>query len=329
MGQSPRQFILGGSSESGSCTSRSVRVIADTRARRMTLTVALNSKMDSFIRSKYESRRWAMDGPPPSDPSTLEGGATEVEAAAPSVIPAPSTSSGQRPTHAASSSTASTRSQTISRQPQPHQLLSTGIAGRATHAISTAQQAQAAAATPAAASTPAPAPAAPPVTNDLFSLDFHSPTPPATQPAPKKDVKQDILSLFSTQTQQAAPAAAFGQFGGAVAAPPPEQNVWGQFNPASAAPPQATSMMGGAGTGMWGASSGWNAPTVPAQPNVWGGGASQPVQQPQLNLFNTTDVWASAGSTTNGAATAGGDLFGSSLPAKKEDAFGDLWGGFK
>ncbi|ETW78303.1 hypothetical protein HETIRDRAFT_388372, partial [Heterobasidion irregulare TC 32-1] len=26
-------------------------------------------KMESFIRSKYESRRWAMDGPPPSDPA--------------------------------------------------------------------------------------------------------------------------------------------------------------------------------------------------------------------------------------------------------------------
>ncbi|KAF8439314.1 hypothetical protein L210DRAFT_3402416, partial [Boletus edulis BED1] len=29
-------------------------------------------KMESFIRSKYESRRWAMDGPPPSDPSVLD-----------------------------------------------------------------------------------------------------------------------------------------------------------------------------------------------------------------------------------------------------------------
>lgn len=32
------------------------------------------SKIESFIRSKYESKRWAMDGPPPSDPSTLEPG---------------------------------------------------------------------------------------------------------------------------------------------------------------------------------------------------------------------------------------------------------------
>lgn len=33
--------------------------------------------MESFIRSKYESKRWAMEGPPPSDPSVL-GGSTAV-----------------------------------------------------------------------------------------------------------------------------------------------------------------------------------------------------------------------------------------------------------
>ena len=32
------------------------------------------SKIESFIRSKYESRRWAMDGPPPADPAELEQG---------------------------------------------------------------------------------------------------------------------------------------------------------------------------------------------------------------------------------------------------------------
>jgi hypothetical protein len=35
-------------------------------------------KVESFIRSKYESRRWAMDGPPPADPSVLDGDAAEV-----------------------------------------------------------------------------------------------------------------------------------------------------------------------------------------------------------------------------------------------------------
>ena len=39
-----------------------------------------SSKIESFIRSKYESRRWAMDGPPPSDPRTLESGGAGVSA---------------------------------------------------------------------------------------------------------------------------------------------------------------------------------------------------------------------------------------------------------
>ncbi|KAH7330619.1 putative GTPase activating protein for Arf-domain-containing protein [Rhizoctonia solani] len=35
-------------------------------------------KIESFIRSKYESRRWAMEGPPPSDPSVLDGSSASV-----------------------------------------------------------------------------------------------------------------------------------------------------------------------------------------------------------------------------------------------------------
>lgn len=35
-------------------------------------------KVESFIRSKYESRRWAMDGPPPADPSVLDSDAAEA-----------------------------------------------------------------------------------------------------------------------------------------------------------------------------------------------------------------------------------------------------------
>ena len=42
---------------------------ASTRVRQLT-----ESKIESFIRSKYESRRWAMEGPLPADPAVLEGG---------------------------------------------------------------------------------------------------------------------------------------------------------------------------------------------------------------------------------------------------------------
>ncbi|KAI0683329.1 hypothetical protein BC835DRAFT_1515779 [Cytidiella melzeri] len=277
-------------------------------------------KMDSFIRSKYESRRWAMEGPPPSDPSVLDGGvappieaSTHASASAP-IAPPPSS----RPTHAQTPSTASARSQTINRQPQPHQLLSAGLAGRSTQA--------AVAQPPPQAQAPPAAAAAPTVTNDLFTLDFHNPTPPVTQAQPKKDVKQDILSLFSTPSQQqpqpSAPSAYGTQYGGA----PAQQNVWGSYAQPAQPTALSTSMMGSSGTGMWGATSGWNAPSPAAnQSSLWGAPVANPPAQ-QQNLFNTNDIWASSGT----AATAGGDLFGSSaLPQKKDDAFGDLWGGFK
>lgn len=262
-----------------------------------------------------------MDCPPSADPSVLEGGAAE-EAPAPvaPVIPPPAT----RPTHNPSSSTASARSVT-NRQPQPHQLLSSTVAARSTQA---AQQAAAAQAQQQAAA-PAPAPAAPTASNDLFSLDFHNPTPPASTPPPKKDVKQDILSLFSTAAPAAAPVQnAFGQYGGVPAGAAQAQNAWGQFAAAApaAAPAQATSMMGSAGPGMWGVSSGWNAPAAPAQPNLWGNPAQPGQPQPQQNILNTNDIWASPG----GSTANGGNMFASSAGmAKKDDVFGDIWGGFK
>ena len=267
-----------------------------------------NSKMESFIRSKYESRRWAMDGPPPSDPSVLDGGASQqAEAAAPPPIAAPPTASSSRASHASTGSTSSVRSPVTTRQPQPHQLLSTAVAGRATQAVS-----QAAAPQPAQqqqpASAAAPAAPAPTAANDLFSLDFHNPAPQASAPAaaaPKKDVKQDILSLFSTPAAAAPSQAAFGQFG---AQAQPQQNAWGQYAAAPAAPAQPTSMMGTAGPGMWGTSSGWaGQPAAAAQSNVWAstGPAAQQPQVAQQSLFNTNDIWASS-APSNGAA--GGDL---------------------
>lgn len=198
------------------------------------------------------------------------------------------------------------------------------MAGRSTQAVpqQAVQQAQA----PAAA-----APAATTAANDLFTLDFHNPTPPAAQQQPKKDVKQDILSLFSTPAQAAPAMNAFG-----ATAPPAAANVWGSF--ASAAPTQPvaatnTSMMGNAGTSMWGAGSGWNAPAAPPQNNLWGAptitnNAQTPNAAQQQSFFNTNDVWASSAPS---APAPGGDLFNSSLPgmAKKDDVFGDIWGGFK
>ncbi|EPQ61165.1 ArfGap-domain-containing protein [Gloeophyllum trabeum ATCC 11539] len=295
-------------------------------------------KIESFIRSKYETRRWAMDGPLPADPSVLDNGA-EVAPAAPASPPpamsAPSHSS--RPSVVQGVSTRQPAPPVTTRQPQPHQLLST-----------TVQQSKAAAAqvqAPSHQQTPAPAPAPAPE-NDLFSLDFHSPpTPsnnsmsPTSTSAPKKDVKQDILSLFSAPSPVAATPVAqpgFGTFGVAPAAASPWGQPQAQPTHAHTQSQSSVSMMGTNGAGMWGASSGWSAPVPPAQGNLWSNPASQPAPAAQQDsLFAMNDVWSSSAATTAPAA-ASNDLFGSpfstTAPAqtqKKDDVFGDLWGDFK
>ncbi|KZT24719.1 ArfGap-domain-containing protein [Neolentinus lepideus HHB14362 ss-1] len=282
-------------------------------------------KMESFIRSKYETRRWAMEGPPPSDPSVLDDGAESapVASAAPPPPLAPVISHSSRPSlvsapHAAPPVT--------TRQPQPHQLLSTAVQQSRVAAPQPPNQ-QAPDSTPPAATVPA---------NDLFSLDFHSPIPSASSSsaisasAPKKDVKQDILSLFSAPSPVTATPMAQGGFG-AFGVAPTTASPWGQPQAPTHAHSQSSgvSMMGTNGAGMWGASSGWSAPGPPAQGNLW----SQPAQPAQQDsLLAANDVW---GSTTVNGST-GNDLFStpfsttvSAQPQKKDDVFGDLWGDFK
>ncbi|KAF5314009.1 hypothetical protein D9611_006930 [Ephemerocybe angulata] len=306
-------------------------------------------KMESFIRSKYESRRWAMEGTPPSDPSTLEGGSS-----APAYEQAPAGPSHQQQQLAAAApppiSTPTSSRGPTTRQPQArHQLLSSAYTNRPAAAAPAPV-----AATPAPLAPVAPAPQAPAApasaAQDLFSLDFHTPSPSST-PAlgsqgqqPKKDVKNDIMALFSAApASQPASAAAFGSFHS------PSTAAWGASAPVQqqAVPPQAaqsTSMIGSGGVGAWGASSGWGAPQVAQQPtfqsntsnNVWGSPAAAPVPAQQASFFNTSDVWGSSSAAAQPAANPSQDLFGGfassatpAAPPKKDDVFGDIWGGFK
>ncbi|KAG1746883.1 hypothetical protein EDB19DRAFT_1894104 [Suillus lakei] len=249
-------------------------------------------KMESFIRSKYESRRWALDGPPPSDPSVLETN-TNI--------------SGARPASPALQTHITTR------QPQSRQLLSSAIAGRAINSEVPIITSPTSAAPQSTLAQPAP-----PSQNDLFSLDFHAPAQKVASPPPSKDMKSDIMSLFSS----------------APAAGPSNSNLstaWDQLGSAPQTQPQPTSMMGTGGTGLWGASSGWNAtPVAPSQNTLWGSSVTPTTQQPQsqANSFNTDDIWGSSVSAPSNA----NNLFGTSQaqPApKKDDVFGDLWGDFK
>ncbi|KAJ7151725.1 hypothetical protein C8R46DRAFT_1166560 [Mycena filopes] len=273
-------------------------------------------KMESFVRSKYESRRWALDGPPPPDPSVLD---SEGVAATPDPIGWGAAASPPRASNA-----------TVNRQPQPRQLISSG------HVNTRLPPPAAGLKQPAPA--PAPVPQPPTATEDLFSLDFHAPAAPVAPAAPK-NAKQDILSLFSTPAPAPIVSPQFGQFGaqqqqqqwGAPAQPIQQQ--WGA--PAQQPmqqPPVQQSMVGNNGTGMWGASSGWAAPQQPAQPNLWGA-PSPPVQQQPNAFADTNNVWGGMVSASSGGG-GGMDLFGAPAAGqaqapKKDDAFGDLWGGFK
>lgn len=274
--------------------------------------------MESFIRSKYESKRWAMEGPPPSDPAVLQGGSS-AQASAPVSQPV-------SPPPVPQATTTATR-KPVSAQPQPrHALLSTSSSFQSP----TARQPPA----PAQQATPVP----PKPSDDLFSLDFHAPaqssSPPPSQEQ-KKDVKQDILSLFSSApSQPAVPAFGASPWAQTQQAPPPQQQQQQQWQQ----PQQQTSMLGSSGAGMWGASSGWTPATAPLPNNLWGAPAAAPAQNPtmtqQPNLFaNSADVWGSS----NANATASSDPFGSFASGgsntgqknAKDDVFGDIWGGFK
>ncbi|THH04798.1 hypothetical protein EW145_g5261 [Phellinidium pouzarii] len=275
-------------------------------------------KIDAFIRSKYESRRWARDGPPPADPSVLEANvATEDQVAG---VSPPAPAPDPAPPAVTSPSDASFSQATR----QSYRLLSASTAGRA----QPAQPVQVTATVPETLKQ-APQPQ-PKLQDDLFSLDFHAPSPPSGQQQQTTTVPPSGTNIgqYNAQPVVQDPFAQWGQ--PQVHAQQPQQ-------------PQATSMIGSGGTSMWGAQSGWAAAPPVAQPNVWGSfqdaTSSAPAATPSTQgLFETQNIW---NSSTGGAQASEGtiDIFGSiastgtiapvSSTQKKDDAFGDLWGDFK
>lgn len=189
------------------------------------------------------------------------------------------------------------------RHTQPHQLLSAQYAR--------GQVASQSVPTPVT-STPTPAPASVPAPeNDLFSLDFHAPPIDATPspPAPKKDTKQDILSLF-----------------GAQAAPSPWSQTQGQATEphTQPLPPFSNATSASSSTANWNVGHNWNNPVPPVQQNVWGATTAVPTQQPSMIAFGS-EIWG--GST--GTSVGGSSTPERSTQTNKEDVFGDIWGGFK
>ncbi|KAF8898326.1 hypothetical protein BD779DRAFT_1483351 [Infundibulicybe gibba] len=277
-------------------------------------------KMESFIRSKYESKRWALDGPPPVDPSTLETRGVAAPPPAQATTPTSAT-----PTHVHNRSAPNHQSTATLPPSQTRQLLSNNYDPKHKDSIRSGPTAPAS----TSAEPPPPAPE-----NDLFSLDFHAPTTGSglsTQSQiPKKDVKQDILSLFSTPGAPApAPGGHFGHLHTA-----PQVSPWATIQlHKEQMQPQATSMMGTTGASAWGAGPGWTstAPVPPLANDLWGNSPS-PASMQQSNPFGSNDVWGPSVpvSASNGQDTWGTPLGPTTAPhQKKDDVFGDIWGGFK
>ncbi|EKC98646.1 hypothetical protein A1Q2_07068 [Trichosporon asahii var. asahii CBS 8904] len=213
--------------------------------------------------SKYESRRWAMEGPLPRDPSVLDGGA------------APTATQTSAP--AAPQSTSPPPQQHHQQQRQAHPLLSR-------QQKSSPAPASAPAAAPAPApivdifgdsqptSAPAPAQTAPaqqqqqqPAAN-MFDLDFR----PPSNPRPQSN-KDDIMSLFNKPTPTASAPIGGGFFAATTQSPPPQAaNPYASWNGGitSSAPPQPQVMN--------------TAPVPTWEANPWAQPAPQPQQQQSL-----------------------------------------------
>lgn len=86
VGESAGECVLGGAFEGGTRPTRSVSECWSTAVIHIQRADLSNSKVDSFIRSKYEGRRWAMDGPVPDDPRILDN-ATEEDVRVPLLLP--------------------------------------------------------------------------------------------------------------------------------------------------------------------------------------------------------------------------------------------------
>ncbi|BGP40648.1 ARF GAP with effector function(s) [Rhodotorula kratochvilovae] len=305
-------------------------------------------KIESFIRSKYELKRWAMDGPVP-DPETLDGGD-----AAPAE---PSRTSSASPAPAPARKSAATTSIDL---------------------LSAPPSSSAPPRTSSRTAAPAPAAAKKPEAS-LFDLDFgapapspsHAATPAAAAPQPpKRDPKADILSLFASTPAPARPAHApqgsFSSapggvagvtgglaglsFGSGTPAPPVPSggfdagwgatstsssatvagaSAFGDFSSAPSAPAAAsaadpwTSSSSTSTSGLWGAPAAAPAP-APAQKAdpfaEFGAFSSKPASGPGAGGFGA-DIWGAPPSTTSAGSTGGANGAGASA-----GGFSDIWG---
>lgn len=290
--------------------------------------VPAEHKVESFIRSKYEMKRWAKEGPIPSDPSTLE------ENGSPAAVSAASSSANAPAAPSTSSASASKVRVPVS---SAIDLLGGDIGpGPATTSISKPRNSasllddppSAAAAAPSSGgasrsiTSPVSASKSPIVADQskrtntgggggLFDLDWHAaPTSPTGSSAPiAKGNKNDILSLYSsTSPRQTAPPSGLDAFGNLSIGGQPQV---GGVSSATANP--------------------WGPPSIQQ--------AAPPNTNRSTNMFSSQDVWGNSSTTTSAAPALSNDLWGemtsssnstsNSIPktnqASQNDAFADIW----
>lgn len=190
--------------------------------------VPSEAKIENFIRTKYESKRWVMDGPIP-DPSTLD---VEGDDDVPLNLVKEKQTLERASSQRVSSSQAAAPRQ-VRREPQPDLFGDDDIPAAPRQNTSA----------PPAAKIPPKAEAAPPKStkpaDSLLGLDFFGTEAPVQRPASaapapgaqsRPDLKQSILSLYASaprpqqpQQQQQSFHSQSGSFGGLQSASPPPQ----------------------------------------------------------------------------------------------------------
>lgn len=217
------------------------------------------AKIENFIRTKYDSKRWVMDGPMP-DPSTLEDGSADDD------VPLNVVREKATMGRAGSLRNGSAGAGPL---PQPPRKPPVDLFGD----MEEAAPARPSTTEPAVRAAPAKAPAAPPKQTrpgeSLLGMDFFGPSqsaPPRPSSATsglstpaatgRADLKNSILSLYASAPKPAAPApqpqhtrqaSSNMDFFGGMQSPPPQTQPAVKADPfagmtsASAAPPKPQS----------------------------------------------------------------------------------------
>lgn len=320
--------------------------------------VPSEAKIENFIRTKYESKRWVMDGPIP-DPSTLDAdGDDDVPLSLVKEKHAIERSASSR-----ASSGPSGPSQ-IRREPQPDLFAEDGPSPRANSAAPARPRPG-----PPPKSEPAPPKQTKPA-DSLLGLDFFgTEAPPPNRPSSaaatvaatgvqsRPDLKQSILSLYASaprpQPQQQPSHTSSGSFGGMQPpmqqSPPAQQTSFGGMNDAfsnlnfsnPSSPGLQAQPKPSAFSNLGNITSSQRAPSQASTPGTLTGGSffdtkpvSKPPQQPSQpsqpsrtlsssSGFGAFDSAPSMSPGAQGAAPASsglGDLFDFSEPTSQTSA---------